>query len=226
MYNVEKNLTRLDYGQPTFFLDSKELNLVKAKLKKNEYKIYYPYPDSEKNIIYNDKLPEVILYEIKTKEILRHQDILGSIYSLNIDSSLFGDIVIINNRYFVYILKSLRNYFESNLLMIKNTHIELLELDINYLSNYHRSYEKLEFIVSSVRIDIVISAICHTGRSNIYDMIKKKEIILNYDLLKKVSYKLKDGDIFSIKRIGKFKYNGIIKSTKSGKYIISIYKYI
>ena len=226
MYNVEKNLTRLDYGQPTFFLDPKELNLVKVKLKKNEYKVYYPYPDSEKNIIYNDKLPEVILYEIKTKEILRHQDILGSIYSLNIDSSLFGDIVIINNRYFVYILKSLRNYFESNLLMIKNTHIELLELDINYLSNYHRSYEKLEFIVSSVRIDIVISAICHTGRSNIYDMVKKKEIILNYDLLKEVSYKLKNGDIFSIKRIGKFKYNGIIKSTKSGKYIISIYKYI
>ena len=34
MYNVEKNLTRLDYGQPTFFLDPKELNLVKVKLKK------------------------------------------------------------------------------------------------------------------------------------------------------------------------------------------------
>lgn len=226
MYNVEKNLTRLDYGQPTFFLDPKELNLVKVKLKKNEYKVYYPYPDSEKNIIYNDKLPEVTLYEIKTKEILRHQDILGSIYSLNIDSSLFGDVVIINNRYYVYVLKSLRNYFESNFLMVKNTHIELLELDINCLSNYHRSYEELEFIVSSNRIDTIISAICHTGRSNIDDMIKKKEIILNYDLLKEVSYKLKNRDIFSIKRIGKFKYNGIIKSTKSGKYIISIYKYI
>lgn len=68
MYNIEKNLTRLDYGQPTFFLDPKELSLVKGKLKKNEYNIYYPYPDSEKNIIYNYNKPEVILYEIKSKQ--------------------------------------------------------------------------------------------------------------------------------------------------------------
>ena len=37
--------------------------------------------------------------------------------------------------------------------------------------------------------------------------------------------KLKVGDTFSIKRIGKFQYRGIIKSTKSGHFIVSIYQY-
>ena len=95
--------------------------------------------------------------------------------------------------------------------MIKNSHVELEEIDLDYLKNYEREYQKIEIIVSSNRIDTIISNICHIGRNNINDMIKNKEIMLNYDYLKNTSYKLKNDDIFSIKKIGKFKYNGIIK---------------
>ena len=226
MYYVEKNLTRLRHGQHTFFLDPKELNEVIYKLKKNEYSIYYPYKDSEKNIIYNRNVPKVILYEIVCNVELRHQDILGSIYALNISGELFGDVLIIDGHYYVYILDIVRNYFETNFLMVKNSRIELREISIDTFKDYERSYEEEIHIVSSNRIDTVISSIIHTGRNNINDKIKKKEIILNYDFLKSVSYKLRDGDIFSIKKIGKFKYNGIIKNTKSNNLIISIYKYL
>lgn len=226
MYYVEKNLTRLSHGQHTFFLDPKELNEVIFKLKKNEYSIYYPYKDSEKNIIYNRNVPKVILYEIVCNVELRHQDILGSIYALNISGELFGDVLIIDGHYYVYILDIVRNYFETNFLMVKNSRIELREISIDTFKDYERSYKEEIHIVSSNRIDTVISSIIHTGRNNINDKIKKKEIILNYDFLKSVSYKLRDGDTFSIKKIGKFKYNGIIKNTKSNNLIISIYKYL
>ena len=225
MYKIEKNITKFKNNSYTYFLDPNELNLVKSRLHKDEYKVYYPYKDSEKNIIYKKDIPEVLLYEIKSKIELRHQDILGTMYSLNIDSSLFGDILLIDNRYFIYILPIVRNYFESNFLMVKNSKIELEEIDISYLEDYERSYEKLEFIVSSLRIDTIVSLICHTSRSNINDMLKRKEIMLNYDYLKNSDYKLKDGDIFSIKKIGKFKFNGILKSTKSDHYIIEVLKY-
>ena len=226
MYSIQKNINKLYTSGSTFFLDSKELMSIKGKLKKNEYNIYYPYKDSEKVILYRDTEPVVLLYEIIIKVPVRHQDILGSIYSLGIDSGLFGDVLIIDNHYYVYLLPIARNYFESSFLMVRNSHIELKELDIDYLKDYERSYEKLEFIVSSNRIDTVISSICHTNRNNISDMIKKREILLNYDFLKNSSYKLKDNDIFSIKRIGKFKYNGVIKNTKSNHLIIEILKYI
>lgn len=226
MYYVEKNLTRLSHGQHTFFLDPKGLNEVTCKLKKNEYSIYYPYKDSEKNIIYNRDVPKVILYEIVCNVKLRHQDILGSIYALNISGELFGDVLIIDGHYYVYILDIVRNYFETNFLMIKNSRIELREISIDTFKDYERSYKEEIHIVSSNRVDTVISSIIHTGRNNINDKIKKKEIILNYDFLKSVSYKLRDGDTFSIKKIGKFKYNGIIKNTKSNNLIISIYKYL
>lgn len=226
MYYIEKNLTRLRNGQHTFFLDPKELNDVKSKLKKNEYSIYYPYKDSEKNIIYNKNIPNVLLYEIVCNVELRHQDILGSIYSLNISGELFGDVLIIDGHYYVYILDIVRNYFETNFLMVRNSRIELKEIPIDTFKDYERSYEEEVYIVSSNRIDTVISSIIHTGRGNISDKIKKKEIILNYDFLKNTSYKLREGDTFSIKKIGKFKYNGIIKNTKSNNLIISIYRYM
>ena len=226
MYLVQKNLTKLNNGQHTGFLDPKELDEVKRKLEKNSYSIYYPYKDSEKNIIYNKKEPNVLLYEIKSKVELRHQDILGTMYSLNISPELFGDILLIEGRYYIYILDAVRNYFESNFLMVKNSYIELEQIDLEYLVQYERNYETFEIIVSSNRIDTVISSICHTGRSSISDMIKNKEIILNYDYLKDGSYKLKENDVFSIKRVGKFVYNGVLKNTKSNHYIIEIKKYL
>lgn len=225
MYVIQKNLNRLRNGTYTFFLDPKEQKEMISKLKKNEYKIYKPYKDSEKNIFYKDTFPEVVLYEIKIKKEVRHQDILGSIYSLNIDGGLFGDILIIDGHYYVYILSMLRNYFESNFLMVGHSYIELVELDIDTFKDYERSYEELEFIVSSERIDTVISSIIHSGRSKIKDLIKDKDIMLNYDYLKDLSYKLKEEDTFSIKRIGKFKYMGIKNKTKSNHLVIKIYKY-
>lgn len=226
MYFIQKNLTRLKNNQCTFFLDPKELFQVKLKLGKSNYSIYYPYKDSEKNIIYTGNIPKVILYEIVIKTEVRHQDILGSLYSLNIAPELFGDILLIDGKYYLYALDMIRNYLENNFTRIKNSSIELVERDLSLLENYERKYEKLKFIVSSNRIDTVISSICHTGRNVIPDMIKKKEIILNYDFLKDNSYKLKDNDVFSIKRIGKFKYNGVIKNTKSNHLIIEVLKYI
>ena len=226
MYIIQKNINRLLNGTYTFFLDPKEQREMISKLKKNEYKIYKPYKDSEKNIFYLDKYPEVILYEIKIKKEVRHQDILGSIYGLNIDGGLFGDILIIDGHYYVYILSMLRNYFESNFLMVGHSYIELEEIDVDTFKDYERDYEEFELIVSSERIDTVISSIIHSGRNKIKDLIKDKDIMLNYDYLKDTSYKLKEGDIFSIRRIGKYKYSGIINKTKSNNPVIKIHKYL
>ena len=198
---------------------------VTDHLKKNTYEIFKPYIDSERNILYKKDIPEVLLYEIISKKELRHQDILGSIYSLNLDISLFGDIIIIDDRYFIYVLSHIRNTFETDFKKIGNTNIELKEIDLDYLKDYTHEYEELEVIVTSLRIDTVIARIIHTNRDSIKDLIKDKKIIYNYELLKDNSKTIKENDTFSIRKIGKFKYFGIVKNTKSDNYIIKVLKY-
>ena len=226
MYFIQKNVTRILNNQNSFFLNPKDLLEVKKKLSNIKYSIYYPYKDSEKILLYTKNIPEVLLYEIKAKIPIRHQDILGAMYSLNIAPELFGDILIINNHYYIYILPIIRNYFETNFLKVKNSNVILEEISIEILKDYERKYESFEIIVSSNRIDTVISRICNISRNNFSDMIKKKGIILNYDFLKNSSYKLKENDTFSIKEIGKFKYIGVLKNTKGNNCVIQLLKYL
>ena len=139
---------------------------------------------------------------------------------------MFGDIILYDGRYFIYVLKLFQNYFEMNFTKVRNSSVELVSLDISYLEDYERDYEEIELIVSSERIDTVISSIIHSNRNVIKDKIKDKEILLNHDLLKNNSYILKSGDVFSIRKFGKYKYVGIIKSTKKDNYIVKCLKYL
>jgi len=226
MYKIEKNVEKLVKGEPTGFLNPIDVMNLKGKLNKNQYKIFSPTIDSEKVIFYNKKEPNISLYEIETSNRLRHQEILGSLFNLNIDESMFGDIIIDNDHYYVFINNLIEDYFISNYNKVGKYNISLKKLDINYLKNYQRKYEELEFIVTSLRIDTVISRIIHTNRDSIKDKIKDKEIYLNHELLKRTDYRLKEGDIFSVRKFGKFKFIKVSNTTKKDNYVIIIFKYI
>ena len=56
-------------------------------------------------------------------------------------------------------------------------------------------------------------------------MIKDKLIRINYELLNKSSYIIKENDIISIRKYGKYRFIGIIKETKKDNYLIEVNKY-
>ena len=120
----------------------------------------------------------------------------------------------------------MKTFFESELQKIKNSNIELIERDIDLLNDYEPDFEKLEIITSSLRIDNVVAKIIHTNRDQVKDLIKDKKITFNYDLLKDGAKLLKEGDVFSIRKYGKYKFDFIIKNTKKDNLIIQISKYV
>lgn len=226
IYKINNAVEKIKSGKNTLFLDQREYKLLTSKLKKHEYNVYYPYKDSEKVMLYTEKIPIVKLFKINTVEKIRHQDILGSLFALNIDSSFFGDIVLYNDYYYVYIENNLSTYIKDNLNMIGNKKIVLEEVSLDVLKDYERKYEEKEMIVSSLRIDGIVSSIINSSRSKAIEKIKNKEVIVNYEVMSKNSYLLKENDIFSIRKYGKFKFVGIVKSTKKDNYIVKYLKYI
>ena len=225
IYTVEKIVEKVLYSNSTNFVEIKYLNRVKKELKNVKYNIYEPFNGATKIILYN-KMPNIKIYEIVSSNDLRHQDILGTLYSLNISDEMFGDVVIWNNRYFIIILSSIDNYIKSNLTSIKNSKVDLIEKDPYYLKNYKQEYEEFNIIVPSVRVDVIVSKIINSSRSNALEKIKNGDIYLNYELLTKPTYMLKENDIFSIRKYGKYKFNGIINETKKGNIIVNISKYV
>lgn len=225
IYTVEKIVEKVLYSNSTNFVEIKYLNRVKKELKNIKYNIYEPFIGATKVILYN-KMPNIKIYEIVSSNDLRHQDILGTLYSLNISDEMFGDVVIWNNRYFIIILSSIDNYIKSNLTSIKNSKVDLIEKDTYYLKDYKQEYEEFNIIVPSIRVDVIVSKIINSSRSNALEKIKNGDIYLNYELLTKPTYMLKENDIFSIRKYGKYKFNGIINETKKGNIIVNISKYV
>lgn len=225
-YNIKKVIDKVKRGESSGFLDPFELKMVISKLKKNEYSIFSVFDDCDKKILYSRNIPNIKLFKINSYEKLKHQEIMGSLYSLSIDKSMIGDIVIDNDEYYFYIIDKMSSFVIDNLFMIGNKYVNIEEVNIDVLSNYKKKYEIKNIIVPSLRIDAVISKIINTSRRNCVDLIKNKYVILNYSLLKDGSVNLKENDVFSVRRYGKYKFSKVIKSTKKDNIIIEYYKYI
>lgn len=225
-YLIKKYVDKIKRGESSGFLDPLELKLVTSKLKKNEYNIYSVYEEADKKILYKNEIPSVKLYKINSYEKLIHQEIMGSLYSLSIDKSMIGDIIVDEEEYYFYIIDKMSSYIENSLYMIGNKYVTIEEVSLEYLENYKKKYETKNIIVPSLRIDAVISKIINTSRSNSVDLIKNKCVILNYSILKNDSTILKENDIFSIRKYGKYKFSKVVKNTKKDNIIIEYFKYI
>lgn len=224
-YNIEKIIDSLYNKGYTNFLTGKDLMQVKSKLSKNEYKIYEPFEECSKVILYKKTIPDIKLYKIVSKVELRHQDILGTIFSLGLKEDTFGDITKYQDSFYIFLLPHLVDYFKYNLVEIKNNKIELVEEDITITDNFKQEYIIKEYIVSSLRIDNVISTITNNSRNQVLDKFLNKEILLNYEEEIKPTRTLRENDIFSIRKYGKYKFSKIIKTTKKGGLIIEVLQY-
>lgn len=226
VYEVKKNVDKIRRGGYTFFLTPNIYKEISYILKNYEYNIYYPYPESDKIILYTENIPKVRLFEIDSYFSLTHREILGSLFGLNISNEVFGDIIVDNDKYYFYVMNEISDFILDNLSMIGNKPVKIKEIDIDTLSNYKRKYDSYEVIVSSLRIDSIIARIIGTNRDKVHKMIKDKLVMLNYDILSSNSYMLKDNDVFSIRKYGKYKFIGVINRTKKDNYIIKYLKYL
>ena len=224
MSDYEKEINRFYNTGYTFFLNKTDANKVINRLKKNTFNVYKPNNYSEKVIIYN-KIPDIILLEIEIKEIIRHQDILGSLMNLGIDDSLFGDIIVYNNKYYFYTFRYMLDYFNLEFRKIKHSYINLVLRDLDLLKEYEPDFIDIKVITKSLRIDSVIAKVIHTNREDVKKIIKDKMVIYNDEILKDYDKLLKIDDTFSVRKIGKFKFDKIISNTKKDNLIINIKKY-
>lgn len=228
IYEIEKNVEKILRGSYTGFLNSNIKKNVQNRLKKGDYKVFKPFEEAEKVILYSYECPVVRLFRVKCykDDELKHSSIMGSLFGLNITNEKFGDIVLWNNNFYVYLLDDISSYVVDNLTMIGNVSVNLEEVSLELLEDFKREYEKIEFIVSSLRIDTVISRLIGCNRDSIVDKLKNSEILLNDEVPRKSSEVLDVGDIFSVRKFGKYKFERIIGRTKKDNFIIGIDKYI
>ena len=208
----------------TNFLDQRRLKLVEDTLKylKIDYNIYINNDYLEKAIIYFGEYEDFItIYQIDGK--FEHKDILGTLFSLGLDYDLIGDIVAEENYAYFTSLTRLNDLIDNNFNMIKNKYIKPKK--VNEMIITKDKFNNFNIIISSMRLDCIVSKLANLGRNDAVKYINDGFVLLNYKECKNIKKQVFEGDIISIRKIGKFKIRNEEKKTKKDNILLNISKY-
>ena len=222
-YWKEQMLERILSGVPSLFLNHKQYRDLCRILNKKRivYFTWECFKDSDYKIIYTKRKPLVTIFEVVTDDKLTHPMIMGSLYGLQIEEGYFGDIIA-GKKSYIFLLSSISSYVKKELTMIGKYRVELQKASLPI--QYERTFKDKKLLVSSLRIDQVVSKITSSSRNKGKEYFMNEEVMVNDEVCKNMSSILKEEDTFSIRRHGKYKVVATEK-TRRDKYVIHLKHY-
>ena len=237
-------LSRIAYqrGIVTFsdFLTLNELNILHTTPKDQflcRYETFGGYNLAERQIA--AFLPDALYYEYeypfqqieitpmnqKFAEELTHRDYLGAIMNLGIERCKLGDILTTKERAILLVKDELSDYILEHLNRIRHTSVHTSFIP-SFEQNYEPAYEEIKGSVASIRLDTILSLAYPLSRSKLTAYIEAGRVFVNGKLITSNGYRLKEGDMISVRKMGRISYSGILSETKKGRYMVTIRKYI
>ena len=109
------------------------------------------------------------------------------------------------------------------------TRFENSKISITEISNLKKKeikIENIEIIVPSLRLDNIVSDLARTSRSKASQIIAQERVFINGKNETKVSKQVKLGDIITIRGKGRFIIKDFKGTTRSGRTVVLIEKYV
>ncbi|MCI8636922.1 MAG: hypothetical protein HFJ36_03585 [Clostridia bacterium] len=238
-----KTREKLEY---TDFLDMYQVSLVEnflRKIKFENYQLYGGYEDAERKIlvIYPEKYDSKMLEKNYNKilKIVRitlseeeqgkysHRNYLGGIVKLGLKREKVGDIIVYNEGADIITLEDFADILKAQLPTL--TRFENGKVEINEIQNLQKreiKVEEVKIIVPSFRLDNFVSDLAKTSRSKAVQIIEQERVFVNGQNETKASKAIKVNDIITIRGKGRFVIKGISGTTRSGRNVVVIEKFI
>ncbi|MFC6331347.1 RNA-binding protein [Paenibacillus septentrionalis] len=157
---------------------------------------------------------------------LDHGDFLGALLGLGIKRDKVGDIHLHETFCHIVVAQELSSYFDLNLRQVHRLSVLTDIIAVDQLQPAVQQLEELSFTVASMRLDGIASDAYRISRAKIVDPIKAGRCRLNWKTEEDPSAQLKEGDVVSIKGLGRFKLLQVDGVTKKGRTRVKIGKYL
>lgn len=144
--------------------------------------------------------------------------------SLGIERETVGDILVEDGRAVVFVKTELSDYIMSQISKVGRVGIKVSCADLSKLPQ-GRGFEEKTYIVSSLRLDNIVAAVCRLSREKTRTVIMADSVCVNFEETKNVSLNLKEDDVFTIRGKGKFVLKSILGTTGKGRIRISVIHY-
>ncbi|MEG0457047.1 MAG: YlmH/Sll1252 family protein [Oscillospiraceae bacterium] len=185
--------------------------------------------EHKNTINYNSIFPiKCVCFEFcknfNNKEI-SHRDVLGSIMAQNIKRKMIGDIIIFDEKAYIFCCESVSNVLLDIDSIGKRTVKAFVCDDISLLENSQKNFLEYKITISSLRIDNIISKFINVSREQANQLIKQKSILINGIICEKSSKNVIENDIITIKQYGKYIVEDVLGYSKKGKIILQYKKF-
>lgn len=163
-------------------------------------------------------------FSISTADIITHRDVLGAIMSLGVKRDQIGDILFIDECCYFFVISSIADYIVSNFTSVARAqiHVKLFDRPLSY----QRVFESADCIVSSMRVDCVLSSLLKCSRNNAIEVLDANAVKINGSFCTKHDRRLEHGDVLSVRRHGKYRIETQDGVTKKGRIKLKVLKYV
>lgn len=183
----------------------------------------------------NNLCPELINYPFtavrirplqeKFAEQLTHRDYLGAVLNLGIDRSKTGDIIVQGKEAMIFVHKDMGELLLNELTRVRHTSVRTESVNTSVI-HYRPEYEEIRGTVASVRLDSLLAIAFSQSRSKLSGLIEGAKVFVNGRLITNNGYQPVEGDIISVRGMGKFRYVCEEGKTRKNRLSVLINKYI
>ena len=154
---------------------------------------------------------------------LEHPDVLGSLMSLGLDRSKYGDIRVDDSRIEFAVASEVAEFVRMNLTSIGKSkiHVEELPKGHAYLEDKEEWSEE-SHTVSSMRLDTIIASLFNVSRQKSGMLINSGRVKVNWTVREQPAFELHESDLLSIRGYGRIKIGMIEGRTKKDKIRLQI----
>lgn len=163
-------------------------------------------------------------FKVKFNDI-KHRDVMGAIHNLGINFNRIGDIIVKDEKIYIFIDRTIVDYILMNFTKIGRAVLNFEIIENLEELRLEKNYESITIVASSHRIDSIVSKITKKSRSKVKEMLEKDYIKLNHSVINSGEKNALVGDMISIRKYGRYTITESNKNSKS-KYRISLDKLV
>lgn len=219
VYLSEKRFSPAFYG----FLNEHESTLIQNAMHLDDSCMFWGGYDNAKRVVFGsgvkstDEFPiSALCFKYKSDFELSHRDFLGSLMSLQIDRSTIGDIIVNKGQAIVFVKSDIAPFIKQEVRKIGRVGVKITDYDLSDFT-YEDDFDEMSFTISSLRLDVFVSALCKISRDKACKLIESELVTVNHQIQTSNSKTLCVSDVVTIRKYGKFVFaenNGFSKKGK------------
>lgn len=155
-----------------------------------------------------------------------HRDFLGALMGAGIKRETVGDICVGEGQCDFFLTVEIAPYVQQNLISAGRAHLSLTEIPLSEAEIPEPETQEIRDTVASCRLDSVASSGFRMGRNAVAEAIETGRAAVNGLPCEKPDKPVEQGDVITLRGLGKIRLKEVGGRTKKGRIAIVIEKYI